>query len=162
MEWKLGRVAHIEAALLAAPASDGKDANPWTAVAHAFTGPVGEALMKLERYAAAARRAWSKCFDTIQKLCAADRLATERESRIRRNETEAEINAILAAPLPDQVRARPVEPTHPAPAQGCETKPMPAHLERELAAHKRRDPLFDPRHDASQMSKELRKWFNVA
>jgi hypothetical protein len=36
---------------------------------------------------------------------------------------------------------------------------MPAHLERELAAHKRRDPLFDPKMDASQMSKELRRWF---
>jgi hypothetical protein len=35
---------------------------------------------------------------------------------------------------------------------------MPAHLERELAAHKRRDPLFDPKM-ASQMSKELRRWF---
>jgi hypothetical protein len=38
---------------------------------------------------------------------------------------------------------------------------MPTHLERELAAHRRRDPLFDPRMDASQMSKELRKWFQT-
>jgi hypothetical protein len=36
---------------------------------------------------------------------------------------------------------------------------MPLHLEREMMAHRRRDPLFDPRMDASQMSKELRKWF---
>jgi hypothetical protein len=39
---------------------------------------------------------------------------------------------------------------------------MPPHLERELQAHKRRDPLFDPKRDASQMSKELRKWFAAA
>jgi hypothetical protein len=36
---------------------------------------------------------------------------------------------------------------------------MPLRLERELAAHLRRDPDFDPEMDASQMSKELRRWF---
>jgi hypothetical protein len=62
-----------------------------------------------------------------------------------------------AAPEPppaaaDHQSAAPEPP--PAPP-----KPMPAHLQRELAAHKRRDPLFDPKNDASQMSKALRSWF---
>jgi hypothetical protein len=39
------------------------------------------------------------------------------------------------------------------------TKPMPAHLKRELDNHRRRDPLFDPQLDRSQMSKELQKFF---
>jgi hypothetical protein len=38
-------------------------------------------------------------------------------------------------------------------------KPMPEHLRRELEAHKRRDALFGPKNDASQMSKVLRHWF---
>ena len=36
---------------------------------------------------------------------------------------------------------------------------MPASLAAELERHKRRDPDFDPGHDRSQMSKELRRWF---
>jgi hypothetical protein len=40
------------------------------------------------------------------------------------------------------------------------SKPIPVHLEGELAAHRRRDPLFDPKMYASQMSKELRRWFD--
>jgi exonuclease VII large subunit len=39
------------------------------------------------------------------------------------------------------------------------TKPMPPDLQRELDHHRRRDPLFDHRRDASQMSRELRRWF---
>ena len=36
---------------------------------------------------------------------------------------------------------------------------MPIHLQRELDAHKRRDPLFDSLRDRSQLSKELQKFF---
>jgi hypothetical protein len=71
---------------------------------------------------------------------------------------ESMIHEVMNAPIPGHVDA----PPKPAPEpkmQLCDSKPMPAHLERELAAHKRRDPFFDPRRDASQMSKELRKWF---
>jgi hypothetical protein len=42
----------------------------------------------------------------------------------------------------------------------CEAKPMPFHLQKELDNHRRRDPLFDPRMDRSQMSKELQKYFD--
>ena len=115
----------------------------------------GDALVKLDCYAASARRAWHKSLDTLFKLHAAEKLATERESRTERNLTEAEINRVIAAPVPF------CTPPPAAPPK-CEAKPMPPHLERELAAHRRRDPLFDPRHDASQLSKELRKWFDKA
>jgi hypothetical protein len=36
---------------------------------------------------------------------------------------------------------------------------MPQSLRTEWDRHKRRDPLFDPHFDRSQMSKDLRKWF---
>jgi hypothetical protein len=38
--------------------------------------------------------------------------------------------------------------------------PMPDHLRREFDALRRRDPLFDPFRDRSQMSKHLQKWFD--
>ena len=148
-QWKLDRIDAIEARILSGAATSDDD-DPWAAIARRFQGQTGDALVKLDRYAASARRAWHKSFDTLQKLRAAERLAGERESRIERNLSEAEINRIIAAPVPI---AEPAE---------RKTKPMPAHLERELAAHKRRDPLFDPNMDASQMSRELRRWFEKA
>jgi hypothetical protein len=39
-------------------------------------------------------------------------------------------------------------------------KPMPPQLAAELDSHKRRDPYFDPEMDRSQMSKQLRRWFD--
>lgn len=42
----------------------------------------------------------------------------------------------------------------------CETKPIPAQLQRELDAHRRRDPLFDPHLDRSQLSKELQRYLD--
>ena len=80
--------------------------------------------MKLERYAAAARRDWRKSLAAIRNLRAADRLSSERESRTERNLTEAAINSTLAAPLPGR-HGGPVLTT-PAPALKCETKPLPA------------------------------------
>jgi hypothetical protein len=74
------------------------------------------------------------------------RRQAEASERFNRMLEDATAPPTPAAPPPDE--AKPV----------CESKPMPAHLERELAAHKRRDPLFDPKM-ASQMSKELRRWF---
>jgi hypothetical protein len=57
----------------------------------------------------------------------------------------------------------------PAPSSADDSKPIPAEKpmpagassgpERELAAHKRRDPLFEPAMDASRMFKDLRRWF---
>jgi hypothetical protein len=49
-------------------------------------------------------------------------------------------------------------PAAPAAPQNG-SKPMPAHLEREHSNHKRRDPLFHPKMDASQMSTRIRRWF---
>ena len=60
----------------------------------------------------------------------------------------------MAAPLPS-VPCRAPQPEY-------KSKPIPADLAFELDRHMRRDPLFDPKNDASQMSKRLQKWFAQA
>jgi hypothetical protein len=64
---------------------------------------------------------------------------------------EAAVHEAMNAPIPMPM---------PAPqTSNNEAKPIPVHLQRELDAHKRRDPLFDPHMDRSQMSKELQRYF---
>jgi hypothetical protein len=164
-QWKLRRIDAIEAAILtgAAAATEG---DPWTAIAGQFQSPAADALLKLDRYAASARRAWHKAFDLLVKFRAASDTSGLRQSRIERNLSEAAINRVIAAPVAAALPPIPLPTanyrTNPISAANCRTTPMPAHLEREMRAHERRDPLFDPRRDASQMSKELRKWFAAA
>ena len=154
-QWKLDRIDAIEARILdGAAAGDAED--PWAAVARRFQGQTGDALVQLDRYAASARRAWHKSLDALLRLRASENLAGERASRTERNLSEAAVNLVITGPVP--VPAPPTPRSQPE----CKTKPIPAHLECELTAHRRRDPLFDPKMDAPQMSKDLRKWFETA
>jgi hypothetical protein len=146
--WKLLRLARMEAALLTATEDP---------LLESFRDvSTADALLRLSRYENAIRRNWFRAYAELRALRrdaarghAADtkRRQAEAAERFNRMLEEATAPPTPAAPPPDDAK-----PT-------CESKPMPAHLERELAAHKRRDPLFDPKMDASQMSKELRRWF---
>jgi hypothetical protein len=144
-QWKLNRVCAIEAELLTTGSEEQSD---WTVIARQFREDCSsdQALLKLNRYEQSARRAWHKALDQLLKL---------RNTSKSRN--------VTAAPVPVPIRAS--APTAPVPApvaktQNYDSKPMPAHLQREWDAHRRRDPVFDPHMDRSQMSKELRKWFD--
>jgi hypothetical protein len=133
-QWKIGRAAAIEAGLPAA----GEDSARW------------DTVLKVNRYEQAARRAWYQAFSQLIKLRSAAETSEVRRTRAYRNEMEGLIHEVMNAPVP----------TNAPEAPKCETKPMPAHLQRELDGHKRRDPLFDPRQDRSQMSGELQRWFD--
>lgn len=142
-QWKIQRIQAIEAELLIG-SSDG----PWAAIAARFrdNSSAEQALLKLDRYAQSARRAWHHAFNQLRKIRAGAESSAAREASARRKDSEAMLEAFLNAPIP-------------MPSPQHETKPMPVHLQRELDAHRRRDPLFDPKQDRSQMSKQLRKWF---
>ena len=151
-QWRLARIEAIEASVLTNAAAATEE--PWAAIAAEFQNKAGDAIARLDRYAASARRAWHKALDTLIHYRAAVAVGDVRDSRIRRNLAEAEVNEILSAPLP-------CVPS-PAPQPEYNSKPMPADLASELQRHLRRDPLFSPETDASQMSKRLRKWFAQA
>jgi hypothetical protein len=150
-QWKLRRISAIEAALLSDPAS--------SSLADIFRNDSTEkALAKLGRHETRIRRDWYRALNELRALRREETRARGADARCQQAEADARFNQLLEAV--DAPIAFP-RPEPPAPAPSCQTKPMPAHLERELAAHRRRDPLFDPRMDASQMSKELRKWFQT-
>jgi hypothetical protein len=65
------------------------------------------------------------------------------------------VHQLMSEPLP---LPPPGERWIPA-TEKCDSKPIPVHLQRELDAHKRRDPLFDP-HGRPADVKELRRWFD--
>jgi hypothetical protein len=146
-QWKIHRAEAIEAELLNVCSGD----TTWAAVAEKFQSDCAsaQALLKLGRYQAAARRTWQKALDTLTRL----RFAAKRNEALERSETDfaAMIDRVVHAPVPAQARPQ---------NENCETKPMPLHLQRELDSHRRRDPLFDPKMDRSQMSRELQKWFS--
>jgi hypothetical protein len=146
-QWKIERAAAIESELLA-----GDSATDWAAVAAGFRkdSTVEHALLKLTRYEQAARRTWHQSLNQLLKLRSAAETSEVRRTRAYRNEMEGLIHQVMNAPIP-----MPPKPETPV----VETKPMPVHLQRELDNHKRRDPLFDPRMDASQMSRELQRYF---
>jgi hypothetical protein len=152
-QWKLTRIEHMEAAVLAGIVAAGPQ-DPWAAFATELQNKPNNALAQLDRYAASARRNWHKALDTLIKY--RDAVATDEliYSRVRANHAEAEVNEMIAEPLP-------CVPS-PAPQPEYHSKPMPADLACELERHMRRDPLFDPKNDSSQMSRRLRKWFDKA
>ena len=139
-QWRLQRADAIEAELL-----NPGDNPTYAGIATAFRQ--SDSMARLDRYAQAARRAYYKAHEKLEAL---RRDAANRAVQARREETrdfERRLAAYMEAP-PPSIKLALVHET-----------PMPAHLQRELDAHRRRDPDFDPRMDASQMSKELRKWF---
>lgn len=161
-QWKLNRIYLLERDILS-PDLD-SDA-PRSALAQAFSrdcaGP--QLLLKLSRFEQSARRAWLKALEILLDLRAikdnARRLKQveeQRQAARQARDAEAALAGLVTAPVPELPRRQPA----PA-AQSYRTKPMPAHLERELAAHRRRDPLFDPAADRSQMSRELQRYYDT-
>ena len=141
-QWRLMRADAIEAEYF-----HPGDQPTYAAIAADFRE--NDAIARLGRYAEAARRAYYKAHEKLEAL---RRDAANRSIRARREETrdfERRLAAYMEAPPPGG---------GPKLALIHET-PMPVHLQRELDTLRRRDPDFDPRLDASQMSKDLRKWF---
>ena len=142
-QWKLRRVAAMEQELFG---SEG-DLTRW------FKEDCSkdEVLLKLSRYESTARRAWYKALAELRNIRSTQSVQADRHARTLKAQAEHDFHRMmqreLAIPIP------------PRSQKDCETKPMPASLAAELKRHKRRDPDFDPEHDRSQMSKELRRWF---
>ena len=148
-EWRLRRVSAIEGSLLAGDLSS---------LADLFQSDSAEqALAKLGRYETRIRRDWYRALAELRALRRDDSQAITAEARYQQAQSSARFTRLLDE-VDHRVTNRFAEPAPPAEVS-CQSKPMPAHLERELAAHRRRDPLFNPQNDASQMSKELRRWF---
>jgi hypothetical protein len=133
-QWRIMRAAAIEAEILQPGDNPG-----YAAIADAFRND--DAIARLNRYAEAARRAYYQAQDKLQAI----RRDSIRDRREETRDYERRMVAYIEAPPPTAERPIPI--------------PMPPDLQRELAALRRRDPDFDPVHDASQMSKTLRRWF---
>ena len=156
-EWKLRRATAIEAGLLSGAASD----SDLAAVFQSDTSG-DQALLKLERYAAGLRRDFYRALKelrTLQRETARENYQQSAASLDRFLEYALGSPAPRPPSEPPAAPQQPPAPELPVPTVPYHSKPMPAHLARELAAHKRRDPLFDPAMDASQMTKDLRRWF---
>jgi hypothetical protein len=151
-QWKLERVNAMEAELLA-----GDGAGQWAAVAARFAGnaPTDQALARLVRYEQSARRAWHQALNQITKLRSTAQRTEVRAARDYSQQMEELADRVMA----DRMSEPPEKPPQPPATPKYEAKPIPAHLQRELDAHKRRDPLFDPLRDRSQLSKELQRFF---
>lgn len=138
-QWKMRRFAVMEQELLSGGAS----------LTESFKEDCAKhgALLKLNRHEESARRAWYKALTELLKLRA-------NQTLLRNRAFEAQLQQFMAAPPPS------VPPR--TEKQVVKAKPMPLYLEAELERHKRRDPLFDPKFDRSQMSKQLQRWFDEA
>ncbi len=140
-QWKLQRVAAMEQELFGSE----NNLTRW------FKEDCSkdEVLLKLTRYESTARRAWYKALAELRSIRSTQSVQADRHARALKAQAEHDFHRMMERELAIPVRSQ----------QNCETKPMPAHLAAELERHKRRDPDFDPAHDRSQMSKELRRWF---
>jgi hypothetical protein len=173
--WKLLRIASMEHELLSGTPESPLDGAP--ALTRWFHQDCGreQALLKLDRYENSARRSFYKALSTLRRLRLDALNEAKAESRQRLREFEAKMEACLNAPppLPSWLEDHAAElvsgETNPNPApapaapisiEKCKTNPMPDRLRSEWERHKRRDPLFDPHFDRSQMSNDLRKWFD--
>ena len=146
-QWKLQRIVRMETAILSGTE------DPLT---QAFaSAPVADALLKLSRYEGAIQRNWYRAHAQLRSLQRDAARRQAHEARLRQAEAAERVTQILEETVGASPAAAPPDDSKPI----RDSKPMPAHLERELDTHKRRDPLFDPKMDASQMSKELRRWF---
>ena len=152
-EWRLRRISAIEGSLLSGDVSSLVDL---------FRSDSAEqALSKLGRYEARIRRDWYRALGELRALRRDDSRVLSAQARQQQSEANARFTSLLEH-IDHRASYQPPEPLPQTPEALCHSKPMPAHLEREWLAHRRRDPLFDSEMDASQMSKELRKWFASA
>jgi hypothetical protein len=151
-QWKLRRVQMLENEILAGSGASASSSD----LARRFSEDCSEnqVLAKLNRYEQAARRALYKALEKLMDLQKQQEISRHRQARTHAREMEALVSQIIAAPLPRSRESL-------AATQNFKTDPMPKHLQQEMEAHQRRDPLFDPVADRSQMSKELRKYFGV-
>jgi hypothetical protein len=127
-QWKLRRIAPVEGDLLQATGAH--------YLADAYAKGCDH-LLKLSRYESTLRRNWYRAV---------------KELRVLRREKLQARQANEASPHVD--RSKPI----PATSVENNSKPMPEPLARELAAHRVRNPLFDPHVNANEMSKALRNW----
>jgi hypothetical protein len=144
-QWKLRRIAEIESGLL-----DG-GGSPLAELFRADAAD-SQAILKLSRYENAIRRNWYKALAELRALRRESTRASAVQARCERAQADNRFTRLL-----EEATTIPAAPPQPVNS----SKPMPPHLQRELEAHRRRDPLFDPAMDASQMSKELRRWFDT-
>jgi hypothetical protein len=152
-EWKLRRVSEIEAGILA---GDGQSTLCEVFLAGSTQG---DPLLKLSRYENGIRRNLYRALNELRALRREKTHSNAVQARLEKNEADNRFTQLLEEAT--RIPVLPVNDSKPIAHAAAvnNSKPMPVHLERELAAHRRRDPLFDPKMDASQMSKELRKWF---
>ena len=138
-QWKLRRIDAIETAILAGAAAT-DPADPWAAIAQQFQSHTGDALVKLDRYANSARRAWHKSLDTLLKFRAAEEISGVRTSRIERNLSEAAVNRVISAPVPAPIcpkfpcRARITEQTQCPPTSNASSTPTSAAIPSSIRA----------------------------
>jgi hypothetical protein len=133
----LRRVTAIESGLLSGAASDAGLAGLFQA---ATSGD--QVLLKLARYAAGVRRDWHRALKELRYL---QRERAAKTIRLPPITWSASSNRRSATPRlsPQRLIGRLSAGRAPAVAAlPCNSKPIPVHLERELAAHKRRDPPF--------------------
>ena len=160
-QWKLARIQAIEAELLfssettpeCGPESENKNyrTNP-TSLADTFRND-SNALLKLARYEATARRAWHKALEQLRKMRQDRDTARARNARTAHAESRTNYNYRMAYYL----ATPPVQDILRAVSRG--TKPIPVHLKAELDGHFQRDPYFDPWTDRHNISKELLAFF---
>jgi hypothetical protein len=177
--WKLERIAGMERELLngaAEPPEGGA-----SALARWFQQDCGheQALLKLNRYENSARRVFYSALATLRRLRVEKqneaKLQALEEGRAFHRKMDACLNssfpwaarldtlrgkATAAEPIASETACEPSpKPSVEAATANNKTNPMPPKLRMEWDRHKRRDPLFDPHFDRTQLSKDLRNWF---
>ena len=146
-QWKLRRIAAMEAGLLGA---GDPHSSPDELMRADLAGP--EQLLKLGRYEARIRRDWYRALSELRALRREAARAVTAEARLRQAEANAEFNRMLqaidqpisfdSAALP-QVAPRSPEP-RPTPVN--HSKPIPQPVQPEIVAHLPQDRPFKPLH----------------
>jgi hypothetical protein len=144
-QWKLRRIGPVEGDLIRATGAH------YLADAYA---KAGDHLLKLSRYESTLRRNW---YRAVKEL----RMIRREKAQTARNDSKPIVHSKPIGRSNAIDHSKPIQQLQPVPPAIApdNSKPMPEHLARELAAHQRRDPFFDPQADAGQMSKALRNWF---
>lgn len=152
-QWKLRRATAIEHELLSGQA----DLTKW------FKEDCSKdnALLKLNRYENTARRAWYKAFTEIRKQQSQLALDAERQEKAESSRAATALNRQLAGQIAesDAEALAIIRNAGDRWMQNRKANPMPEQLQAELGRLKARDPLFDPKNDRTQMSKQLQRWF---
>jgi hypothetical protein len=141
-QWKLRRVAAMEAGLLGA---DDPHSSPDELMQADLAGP--QRLLKLGRYEARIRRDWYRALSELRALRREVARAVTADARLRQAEADAEFNRMLQEidkpiSFPSAASAQ-ATPARPEPTPANHSKPIPQPAQPELAAHPHPNPLFD-------------------